>query len=201
MSYVYIAPLADDTAFKVGKAIAPSSRLTQLLRYYEFDTSRILIVNCKTVGNAFELESILHKSCSKKQKLMPYDGGTEFFSFDAYDKAITIVQSVCSINDYQTIPFVRQKREKPADEAGLIVDAFSNKIRARHLELNLTQAEVAKLANLSKRTIEHIENHGKSMFYNMVCVLRVLDLEYLFSELEITAPLRQRASQFESEDE
>jgi hypothetical protein len=201
MSFVYIAPLADGTAFKVGKAIAPSSRLTQLQQYYEFDITRILIVDCRTVNDAFALESILHKACGKQQTLMPYDGGTEFFSCKAYDDAITITQSVCRINDYPTIPFVRQKREYPIDEAGLIVAAFSSKIYSRRLEMNLTQAQLAELAGLSKRTIERIEKLGQATFYNMVLVLRVLDLEYLFTEFEITDPLRKRATRSSSNED
>jgi DNA-binding XRE family transcriptional regulator len=193
MAFVDIAPLSDGTAFKVGKAIAPSSRLSQLLQYYDFDTSSILIVDCKLVENAYALEFILHKACSKMQKLMPYDGGTEFFSSNAYQDAIAIAESVCRINGYRTVPFIRQKNDDPIDEAGLIVASFSNKIRARRLELNLTQAQVAELAGVGKRTVERIENSGNTTFYNMVCVLRSLDLEYLFAELEITDPIRKRA--------
>jgi DNA-binding XRE family transcriptional regulator len=197
MAFVYIAPLSDGTAFKVGKAIAPSSRLSQLLQYYDFDTKNILIVDCKLVENAYVFESILHKACRKMQHLLPYDGGTEFFSSDVYSDAIAIAESVCRINGYRTVPFIRQKNEDPIDEAGLIVASFSNKIRARRLELNITQAQLADVAGVAKRTVERIENSGGATFYNIVCVLRSLDLEYLFSELEITAPLRKRARRTE----
>lgn len=198
MSFVYIAPLSDGTAFKVGKAIAPSSRLSQLLRYYDFDTNSILIIDCQLVENAYALETLLHKACSKMQHLLPYDGGTEFFSSQAYHDAIAIAESVCRINGYKTVPFIRKKSEDPIDEAGLIVASFSNKIRARRLELNLTQAQVADLAGLGKRTVERIEGTGKTTFYNLVCVLRSLDLEYLFSELEIRDPIRKRARPLET---
>ena len=79
MSFVYIAPLADGSAFKVDKAIAPSTRLSQLLRYYDFAVKQILIFDCKSVDNAFSFESILHKSCGQMRVAMPFDGGTEFF--------------------------------------------------------------------------------------------------------------------------
>lgn len=198
MSFVYIAPLADGSAFKVGKAIAPSSRLSQLLQYYNFDTNSILIVDCQLIENAYALESILHKACSKVQRLMPFDGGTEFFSSDVYHHAIAIAESVCRINGYKTVPFIRQKNEGPIDEAGLIVASFLSKIRARRLELNLTQAQVAALAGVSKRTVERIERSGSTTFYNMVCVMRSLGLEYLLSGLEISDPFRKRARPIES---
>jgi DNA-binding XRE family transcriptional regulator len=84
--------------------------------------------------------------------------------------------------------------DDPVDEVALIAAAFSNRIRARRLELNLTQAELAGISGLSVRTIGHIENQCKSAFHNVVSVLRALNLEHLFAELEISAPLRLRAS-------
>jgi hypothetical protein len=194
MSFVYIAPLSDQSAFKVGKAIAPSSRLSQLLRYYDFNTSQILIVNCKTVDNAFALESILHQACEGMRVVMPYDGGTEFFSHKLFDEAACIARAICRINGFQTIPFVREREEDPIDETCLIVEAFANKVRARRLELNLRQTDVAKLAGVAKRTIERIERRGQATFHNLVAVLRALNLEYLFSQLEINVPLRQRST-------
>ncbi len=194
MAFVYIAPLSDRTAFKVGKAIAPSSRLCQLLRYYEFDTSQILIVDCKTVDNAFTLEAILHKACEGRQIIMPHDGGTEFFSQKLFDEAVCIVRAICRINDFKTIPFVREREANPIDETSLIVEAFANKIRARRLELNLSQAMVAKLAAVGHRTIQRIEHKGQSTFHNLVAVLAALNLEHLLSSLEINVPLRKRSS-------
>jgi T5orf172 domain/Helix-turn-helix len=201
MSFVYIAPLSDRSAFKVGKAIAPSSRLSQLLRYYDFNTNQILIVNCKTIDNAFALESILHKACEGMRVIMPYDGGTEFFSHNLFNEAVCIIHAVCRINGFQTIPFVRERREDTIDETGLIIEAFANKIRSRRLELNLRQTDVAKLAGVAKRTIERIEQRGQSTFYNMVAVLRALNLEYLLSQLEIGAPLRQRSAKFRGKNQ
>lgn len=201
MSFVYIAPLSDGTAFKVGKAIAPTSRLSQLMRYYDFDTNDILIIDCLLVENAYVLESVLHKACEKMRRLMPYDGGTEFFSSNVYQDAIAITKSVCRINGYRTVPFIRQKYQDPIDEAGLIVASFSNKIRARRLELNLTQAQLADRAGVGKRTVERIESSENATFYHMVCVLRSLDLEHLFSELEITDPVRKRARPIETAED
>ena len=194
MSFVYIAPLADETAFKIGKAIAPSSRISQLSRYYEFDAPRVLIVNCRTVNNAFSLESLLHKACEGKRTFMPYEGGTEFFSHGVYEEAVNIVQSVCKINGYATVPYTRAPTEDPIDEARLIIEAFSSKIRARRLELDLSQAELAERSGVCVRTIGRIEKYCDSGFQNLVAVLRALSLEHLFGELEVDIPLRRRAS-------
>jgi hypothetical protein len=194
MAFVYITPLLDKSAFKIGKTVAPSSRISQLSQYYDFDLTRVLIVCCGTTDSAFNLESILHKACQGKHVFMPYDGGTEFFSYDVYSDILSITKSVCAINDYEIIPFVRDQINDPFDEVSLIIEAFSNKIRARRLEMDLSQAEVAEMSGLSVRTIRNIESQCKSAFHNVVSVLRVLNLENLFADLEVTVPFRQRAS-------
>ena len=192
MSYVYIAPLADESAFKVGKANAPSSRLSQLLHYYDFETTKIVIFNCGNVGRAFSLETILHKSCERKRVLLPFEGGTEFFSYEALEGAVRIANIVSEINGFRTVKFVQVMRDA-VDETDLIIQAFASKIRARRLELNLTQAELAERSGLGKRTIERAETGGNATFQNMVAVLRELNLEYLFSGLEVEEPIRKRA--------
>ncbi len=194
MAFIYIAPLRDESAFKVGKTVAPSSRISQLQQYYDFDFRKVVIVNCRTVSNAFALESILHKACQDKHVFMPHDGGTEFFSYDVLGDVLGIAEAVCQINDYETIAFVRERVEDPIDETQVIVEAFSNKIRARRLELDLSQSEVAEMSGLSRKTIINIESHCRSGFSNVVSVLRVLNLEYLLANLEVTTPFRQRAS-------
>ncbi len=80
MAFVYIAPLRDQTAFKVGKAIAPSSRLSQLLRFYDFNTDEIIIIDCGTADHAYAFETLLHKACRNLRVALPYDGGSEFWS-------------------------------------------------------------------------------------------------------------------------
>ena len=193
MSYVYIAPLKDRSAFKIGKANAPSSRLSQLLHYYDFDTSEIVIFNCGTVGDAFSLEGILHNSCERRRVLFPFDGGTEFFAYEVFGDAIKIANTVRDINGYRTIPFIRVT-EDPIDETSLIVMSFASKVRSRRLELNLTQAQLADRSKLGKRTIERTESEGNTTFKNMVAILRELNLEYLFSGLEVEEPVRKRAN-------
>jgi len=193
MSYVYIAPLVDRSAFKVGKANTPSSRLSQLLQYYEFDTSEIVLFNCGSIGEAYDLEGILHKAIGTRRVYFPFDGGTEFFTYDVFEVAVKIAAIVAEINDYKRIPFVRSSAE-PIDETRLIVLEFASKIKARRLELNITQVDLARRSGLGKRTIERLELGGNCTFQNTVAVLRELNLEYLLSGLELGEPVRQRAN-------
>ena len=77
MSYVYIAPLENGVAFKVGKANDPVQRLNQLSKTHKFDTRRITCINCGEESYAFELESSLHKILKPYNAVLFGDGGTE----------------------------------------------------------------------------------------------------------------------------
>lgn len=194
MACVYIAPLSNLTAFKVGKAIAPSSRLSHLMRYYEFNTNQIIIIDCKTSDSAFALEAMLHKACESKRVVMPYDGGMEFFSYMLFNEAVCIASAICRINDFKMIPFVIERRANPINEASRIAAAVAGRVRARRLELNLSQAMVAKLASVGCRTIQRIERAGQSTLRNLAAVLMVLNLEHLLVDPEVNASLRKRSS-------
>lgn len=193
MSFVYIAPLADYTAFKVGKAVAPSSRISQLLRFYDFGLESIVIVACGTEEAAFTLESILHKACGDQRVIQPFDGGTEFFAYPLLKEAMNIVVAVCRMRNYKQVPFVRSPLENPIDETALIVQSFAAKVRARRLEMNLRQEDLARISAVSKRTVERFESNGQTTFQNLVALLRALNLEHLLAQLEMGESLRERS--------
>jgi DNA-binding XRE family transcriptional regulator len=193
MSFVYIAPLADCSAFKVGKAVAPSSRISQLLCFYEFTLEKIVIVACGTEEDSFNLESILHKACGDQRVIQPFDGGTEFFAYPLFEEVLNIVGAVCRMRNYKQVPFVRAPAENPIDETALIVRSFAVKVRARRLEMNMRQVDVARIAMVSKRTVERIESTGQATIHNLVAVLRALNLEHLLAGLEMGETLRKRS--------
>jgi DNA-binding XRE family transcriptional regulator len=194
MSYVYIAPLKDGSAFKIGKSKVPSSRLSGLGRYYDFDVDGIIIINCNTDSEAFSTESVLHKSCSPERVLLPFDGGTEFFSCKVLDSAMIIVNAICDINGYKMTHFIPVGNVESSTEPELIANSFSCKIKARRLHLNISHRELANRAGLSKRTIERIENGETALFINIVRVVVELGLSDLFSDLHIDSGVRKRAS-------
>ncbi len=61
-----------------------------------------------------------------------------------------------------------------ADEA--ILAEIGQRIANRRVELNLTQADVAKQAGVSKRTVENIESGASGQMSTMIRIFRVLDL-------------------------
>ncbi len=91
-----------------------------------------------------------------------------------------------------------------ADEAILI--ELGARLARRRLDLQLTQAEVAREAGIAKRTLERIEAGASTQMTSLIRVLRVLDalpgLESMIPEagprpmdlLHRKGKLRQRAS-------
>ncbi len=61
-----------------------------------------------------------------------------------------------------------------ADDA--IITEIGQRIARSRLDLQLTQAEVAKQAGVAKRTVERIESGASTQMLSMIRILRVLEL-------------------------
>ena len=57
-----------------------------------------------------------------------------------------------------------------------ILEELGNRLRQRRIKKGLTQAELAREAGVSKRTIERIEAGAAAQTLNLVRILRVLEL-------------------------
>ncbi len=57
-----------------------------------------------------------------------------------------------------------------------ILAKIGDRLGRRRVELNLTQADLAREAGLSKRTVERVEAGESTQTANLVRILRVLDL-------------------------
>ncbi len=57
-----------------------------------------------------------------------------------------------------------------------ILEELGYRLSRRRLELELTQAELAKQAGIGKRTLERLESGGSSQMSNLIRVLRALGL-------------------------
>ena len=96
-----------------------------------------------------------------------------------------------------------------ADEA--VLEELGGRLAQRRLELQLTQAELAEQAGVSKRTIERVEAGATTQMSTMIRILRALDLlgrlETLIPEvgprpmdlLKLKGKERQRAARKRSE--
>lgn len=61
-----------------------------------------------------------------------------------------------------------------ADDSILV--ELGERVMRRRLDLQLTQADVAEQAGISKRTVERVEAGASAQMLSMVRILRVLDL-------------------------
>ncbi len=58
----------------------------------------------------------------------------------------------------------------------VILNEIGNRLTQRRLELNLTQAELAHTAGVSKRTLERLESGASTQLSSFIRILRSLDL-------------------------
>ncbi len=58
----------------------------------------------------------------------------------------------------------------------VVLDEIGKRLTQRRLELNMTQAELAHAAGISKRTLERIESGESTQLSNFIRIIRSLDL-------------------------
>ena len=78
---------------------------------------------------------------------------------------------------------------------GAILREMGNRLCRRRLEYNLTQANLAIEAGVSKRTIERLEAGESAQLYNLIRVLRALSLAENIDAL-VPEPLPSPMQQF-----
>ncbi len=176
---IYIAPLLNKTAFKIGKANSPERRLAGLSRFYDFDAAEIVTVWCKDESQSFQIESCLHSAFSKHNVPMEFDGGTEFFNYTQFQEAIGMVDILCKVNGLVKSKLGKIISVEKATAFEQVAIKIANKIKAERLKNNLSQSIVAKLAGVSKRSVERVENGGDCCNLNSVikiaCALKMQD--------------------------
>lgn len=196
MSYVYIAPLVNKKAFKIGKADDPTNRLALLTRYYEFDFKEISLINCGNIIDAYRIENLLHAACENKRVIFEYDGGTEFFDYVIYDKLLSIVNNLVEINQFQIEKIAPISSIKNVtlvqDDIDCLLNALTRKMKNKRLSYNISQEKLAKITGVSLNTIKNTESTGNVTLVSFVKILKALDLDSILSEFEVETPLRKR---------
>lgn len=198
MSFVYIASLLDKTAYKIGKSLNPLARINDLSKYYKFDLENVYIINCNNNDNAFKLENMLHSLFESFRVIFEYDGGTEFFSYNTFDEMIKIVESIIKLKGYsKKLLISTDYKETSINEIECIISSISVKVQNKRLEYNLSQEQLSKISGVCLNSIKSIENpnsrRGVTLF-NFISILSVLNLDYIFDDLEVEESKRIRAS-------
>lgn len=91
-----------------------------------------------------------------------------------------------------------KRAPRPLDTDPAVLAELGRRLAARRLERNLTQAELAAEAGISKRTLLRLESGDSTQLTNLVRVLRALELESALEALVPAAgvrPLEQLRSQ------
>lgn len=177
MSYIYILPLKDKSAFKIGKSDSPMKRITRLLNFYDIEINNITIIDCHSTSQSYTFEALLHTVFDGNKIAREYEGGTEFFNYAVYQDAIDLCNLLCRVRGYSKIPFRDDSSVKPLTSSQISANRFSTFVRNKRLELNLSQTDLAKAASISKRTVERFEKTGQATFENVIQMLSVLGVE------------------------
>jgi len=193
MSYIYIAPLKDKSAFKVGKSTTPSKRIQHLSKFYDFDMDDITLMYCGDENGAYTLESVLHAVLREHQKIKEFEGGTEFFDFYHYNNAIQLLYDIADINNLTPEQLIVDFDIEPMGSfLDLTLSALGKRCAARRLELNLSQEYLANAAAVGHRTVQRLEA-GSSV--NTSCLLQIMQQLEMDCSLEpVKSNTRKRAS-------
>ncbi len=175
--YLYIFPLVDKSAFKIGQTRIPMRRITRLFNFYDVDVSSITIVQCNTNFESEKFEALLHSLLGQYRVRLPYEGGTEFFKYAVYKEALEFCQLVCKLNGYLKVQFEKDASLKPLCSVDIEKNRFAELVRRKRLELNISQLELAKAAKVGARTIERFETSGQATFENVIKIFSVLGIE------------------------
>ena len=99
-SYIYFLVSTDKDKFKIGKADNVYSRYTQLKRVWgEFDIKNSFQIECNQ-KNVFDVEHILHFLLEKYNlSLEQKDGYTEWFDYNCFDDAQSLLSSILGHRD------------------------------------------------------------------------------------------------------
>jgi DNA-binding XRE family transcriptional regulator len=158
MSYIYIAPLKDKSAFKVGKSKTPTKRIQHLSKFYDFDMDDITVMHCGDDNGAYTIESVMHAVLNGHMKIKEFDGGTEFFDFYHYNNSMQLLYDIAGINELSPEQLIVDLDVAPIGTfIDLSLSSIGNRARARRLEMNITQDELSKLSSVSKATVCRFE--------------------------------------------
>jgi len=175
---VYIAPLKNKTAFKIGKSKEPNKRLNQLSRFYDFSEGETIIIQCDDEQQSYRIESCLHEAFEKHNVSMDFDGGTEFFNYTQFPEAVSMASILCKINGLPKIGFCQNQEIKKAEKSEKLAIQIANRIKSKRIEKNLQQKELSKLAKISSSTLQRLEKNGQcnlDALTKIICALKMQD--------------------------
>lgn len=184
-SYVYLFPMKDRSTFKIGKSINPSSRFSQLLKYYDLDKDRSTLFLCDSEQVSFTIESIIHKSFQQNKCFFEYDGGTEFFNYSVHEDVLKMFEILSSQYNLLKSPFPKNiKIECSQSCIELLLIKIGNSIKRKRVNLNISQSQLGNITGITRQTIASIENGNSGpSISSVLSILEVLKMTDIFDNL------------------
>lgn len=195
-SYIYIAPLEDRTALKIGKTNNPVERINTLTKYYDFSLVDIQVIDCMTEKQAFQTESLLHHLFKDSNLFLEGDGGTEFFDYNIKDDLFYIIDILVRRDGFSFVHgFEYTKEDYLPRPVAITSSNISEAIEDKRLALGFKQTDLAKACGISVPTLKKITSGNLSVSFELV--LKVLhqlgiDISIPYSEFHRTGKQRVR---------
>ena len=156
--FVYLVPLKDRSAFKIGRARSPDDRLSTLSADYEFDLDSCRIVDCVDNKASIVFESFLHRICAPHQHRLEAVGGTEFFDYSCFEMVISAVENLARVAGYELRIYQAPAASALLSDVARVASRVAEILRFRRLEMNITQANLAEACGVSAGTIKRVES-------------------------------------------
>ena len=192
--YIYIAPLLNKTAFKIGKADSPYKRLSDLSACYEFDYAGVVLIDSGNTAETCKFEHILHTACETCRVAFESDGGTEFFNYEVYDRTIEAARALASIRGCAEVKFIPTEIEPAVSDSTDIMGRLGRMVRNKRLERNLTMSQLAESCGIIRQTLSRLERGENGVTCGVLfTVLTALGMDTLFESVIVDMPRRLRS--------
>ena len=174
--FVYTFTIKKLGVFKVGISVEPVKRVEGLSKFYDLDDDSVMIYNFMDRSKARSAEAFVKCLLKKYQKIMPYDGGTEFFELAYLEDCKKILESsVVAIHSVSAKVDLMNKHEV-INEAELSAAEIGQSIKIKRKEIGMTQCELSQATGVSKRTVERLESGESVCLSNALAVLNKLGI-------------------------
>lgn len=197
ISGIYIVPLHDGSAFKIGRSADVEKRIAGLTRHYYFDLTELWVLECDGASRQLVLESKMHSVLSDHRVLQEFEGGTEFYEIKYLQSAHRILTEISALD---AVEFKKLKTfvsginefifEWNESQRNLLT--IGESIKRKRLLMNVTQDRLSMVSGVSKRTIERLEHGEGASLENGLMVLNALGINQFVPFMD--DPEKQRAS-------
>lgn len=193
-SGIYVVPLKDNSAFKVGRSMDIQERISKLSQHYELDLDSVWVIQYDEWKQCSRMEKALHDILTRHRVLFPFNGGTEFFAMEHYTATLEMCSLLATTHEavFETIDVT--------DSSGTLfewneehrnIQTIGESVRRKRLELNITQDQLSASTGVSRRTITRLEGGNGSTLESALKILNALGINEFVPFVE--SPERRRS--------